>query len=97
MPVTNLLLQDIDLLSETLLSKNDNPLNTISAPYTNDYKSDETSLSLFYKKTFKNPIQEFTGEASYYNFGSDEINDFTNTRYLYNSDSIISTYARDGR
>ncbi len=88
------ILQNIDLLSETLLSKSDNPLNTISAPYTNEYKSDETSLSLFYKKAFKNPIQEFTGEASYYNFGSDETNDFTNTRYLYNSDSIISTYAR---
>jgi len=88
------ILQNIDLLSETLLSKSDNPLNTISAPYTNDYKSDETSLSLFYKKSFKNPIQEFTGEASYYNFGSDETNDFTNTRYQYNSDLIISTYAR---
>ena len=89
------ILQNIDLLSETLLSKSDNPLNTISAPYTNEYKSDETSLSLFYKKSFKNPIQEFTGEASYYNFGSDERNNFTNTRYLYNSDSIISTYARE--
>jgi outer membrane receptor protein involved in Fe transport len=88
------ILQNIDLLSETLLSKNDNPLNTISAPYTNEYKSDETSLSLFYKKAFKNPVQEFTSEASYYNFGSDETSDFTNTRYLYNSDSIISTYAR---
>ena len=88
------IVQNIDLLSETLLSKNENPLNTISAPYNNVYKSDETSLSLFYKKIFKNPIQEFTGEASYYNFGSDETNDFTNTRYLYNSDSIISTYAR---
>ena len=87
--------QNIDLLSETLLSKSDNPLNTISAPYTNEYKSDETSLSLFYKKSFKNPVQEFTGEASYYNFDSDEINNFTNTRYLYNSDSIISTYARE--
>ena len=55
-------------------------------------------LCLFFiRKSFKNPIQEFTGEASYYNFGSDETNDFTNTRYLYNSDSIISTFARDGR
>jgi outer membrane receptor protein involved in Fe transport len=88
------LVQNIDLFSKTLLSKNETPLHTISAPYTNDYKSDETSLSLFYKKSFKNPIQEFTGEASYYHFGSDETNDFTNTRYLYNTDSIISTFAR---
>ncbi len=88
------LVQNIDLFSETLLSKNETPMHTISAPYTNGYKSDETSLSLFYKKSFKNPIQEFTGEASYYHFGSDETNDFTNTRYLYNTDSIISTFAR---
>ncbi len=88
------LVQNIDLFSETLLSKNETPMHTISAPYINDYKSNETSLSLFYKKAFKNPIQEFTGEASYYHFGSDETNDFTNTRYLYNSDSIISTFAR---
>ena len=88
------LLQNIDLVSETLLSKEGNPLNTISAPMTNGYKSDETSLSLFYKKTFKNPIQELTGEASYYNFGADETDDFTNTRYIYNSDSVISTFAR---
>jgi outer membrane receptor protein involved in Fe transport len=88
------LLQNIDLFSETLLSKNEIPLNTISAPMNNDYKSDETSLSFFYKKTFKNPVQEFTGEASYYNFGSDETNDFTNTRYVYNTTSIISTTAR---
>jgi len=88
------ILQNIDLFSETLLSKNENPLHTISAPYNNDFKSDETSLSLFYKKTFKTPIQEFTGEASYYNYGSDETTDFTNTRYLYNSDSIISITSR---
>lgn len=88
------ILQNIDLFSETLLSKNENPLHTISAPYNNDFKSDETSLSLFYKKTFKTPVQEFTGEASYYNYGSDETTDFTNTRYLYNSNSIISITSR---
>jgi outer membrane receptor protein involved in Fe transport len=88
------LVQKIDLFSETLLSKNEIPQHTIAAPYTNDNRSDETSLSLFYKKSFKNPVQEFTGEASYYHFDSDETSDFTNTRYLYNSDSVISTVAR---
>ena len=86
--------QNVDLLSETLLSKNEIPLNTITSPTNNEYKSDEKSLSLFYKKTFKNPVQEFTADANYYNFGSDETNKFTNTRYLYNTDSIISSYAR---
>jgi iron complex outermembrane recepter protein len=86
--------QDVDLLSETFLYKNDNPLNTISSLTFNGFKSDEASASLFYKKSFKNPIQEFTAENTYYNFKSDEENDFTNTRYLYNSNSVLDTYVR---
>jgi outer membrane receptor protein involved in Fe transport len=86
--------QDVDLLSETVLYKNDNPLNTISSLTFNGFKSDEASASLFYKKSFKNPIQEFTAENTYYNFKSDEENDFTNTRYLYNSNSVLDTYVR---
>src|SRR4030042_5740132 len=81
--------QDVDLLSETFLYKNDIPLNTISSLTYNGLKSDETSASLFYKRTFKNPIQEFTAENTYYNFKSDEENDFTNTRYFYNTDSVL--------
>jgi len=86
--------QDLDLLSETFLYKNDNPLNTISSLMNNGFESDEKSASLFYKKSFKNPIQEFTAENTYYNFKSDEKNDFENTRYLYNTNSILDTYTR---
>jgi len=86
--------QNVDLLNETFLYKNDNPLNTISSLTFNGFKSDEASASLFYKKSFKNPIQEFTAENTYYNFKSDEENDFTNTRYLYNSNSVLDTYVR---
>jgi iron complex outermembrane recepter protein len=86
--------QNVDLLSETFLYKSNNPLNTISSLSNNDYKSDEKSVSLFYKKIFNNPIQEFTAEINYYNFNSDEGNDFTNTRYVYNTNSEIGTYAR---
>ena len=86
--------QDLDLLSETFLYKNDNPLNTISSLMNNGFESDEASASLFYKKSFKNPIQEFTAENTYYNFKSDEKNDFENTRYLYNTNSILDTYTR---
>jgi len=86
--------QDLDLLSETFLYKNDNPLNTISSLMNNGFESNETSASLFYKKSFKNPIQEFTAENTYYNFKSDEQNDFENTRYLYNTNSILDTYTR---
>ena len=86
--------QGIDLLSNTTLYKNNNPLNTISSLMNNNMQSGETAFSLFYKKTFKKPIEEFTAEASYYQFRSDEGNDFTNTRHPYNSDLIISTYSR---
>jgi outer membrane receptor protein involved in Fe transport len=86
--------QNVDLLSETFLYKNNNPLNTISSLTNNGLKSDETSTSLFYKKSFKNPVQEFTAEASYYNFKSNEKNDFSNTRYIYNTNSELDTYSR---
>ncbi len=86
--------QDVGLLSETLLSKDANPLNTITSETNNLYGSNEKSVSLFYKKTFKNPIQEFTAENTYYKFSSEENNDFTNSRYIYDSDVILDTYAR---
>jgi outer membrane receptor protein involved in Fe transport len=86
--------QDVDLSNETFLYKNNIPLNTISSLTFNGVKSDETSASLFYKKSFKNPVQEFTAENTYYNFKSNEENDFTNTRYLYNSTSVLDTYVR---
>jgi outer membrane receptor protein involved in Fe transport len=86
--------QDIDILSETILSSNEVPLNTISGVTAEDMKSNESSVSLFYKKTFDKAIQEFTVESDYYWFTSDQMNDFHNTRYLYNSDSVISNYSR---
>jgi outer membrane receptor protein involved in Fe transport len=86
--------QDIDMLSETYLYKNSNPLNTISSLTNSGLKSKETSISLFYKKTFKKAIQEFTAETNYYMFNSNDGNDFTNTRFMYNTDSTLGTYTR---
>jgi hypothetical protein len=86
--------QDIDMLSESFLYKNNNPENTIATITSNGTHSDETTVSLFYKKTFKKPIQEFTADASYYTFRSKESNDFTNDRYLYDTDSMLSTFTR---
>ena len=86
--------QDVDVLSNTILYKNNNPLNTISSLTNDNLQSGETAFSLFYKKTFKKPIEEFTAEANYYLFKSSDGNDFTNTRHPYNSDLIISTYSR---
>ena len=86
--------QDVNIPGETVLLKNNNPLNTLSSLTKNGLQSDETSISLFYKKTFKKAIQEFTAETNYYTFKSNELNDFTNTRFLYGSDSTLSNYAR---
>jgi hypothetical protein len=70
------------------------PLNTISSTTDNISKSDETTVSLFYKKTFKKPVQEFTAESSYYWFKSNSESDFSNLRYLYDSDVLLSSYSR---
>ena len=86
--------QTVDMLSETFLYKNNNPLNTISSLINTSLQSDETTLSLFYKKTFKKPVQEFTAENNYYRFKSNDGSDFANTRSLYNSDSTLSTFVR---
>ena len=86
--------QNVDVLSETYLYKSNVPLNTISAISNNGLKSYESTASLFYKRTFSKPIQEFTTEVNYYHFKSNDGNDFTNTRYLYNSDIELNTYTR---
>ena len=86
--------QTVDILSETFLYKNNNPLNTISSLTNTRLKSDETTVSLFYKKIFKKPVQEFTAETNYYRFKSNDGSDFTNIQFLYNTDSTLSTYAR---
>jgi outer membrane receptor protein involved in Fe transport len=84
----------VNQLGETFLYKNNIPLNTISSTSDNISKSDETTVSLFYKKTFKKPVQEFTAESSYYWFKSDGESDFSNLRYLFDSDVLLSSYSR---
>jgi outer membrane receptor protein involved in Fe transport len=86
--------QNVNISGETFLYKSDNPLNTITSLTTTHLHSDEISGSLFYKKTFKKSIQEFTAELSFYDFNSKDGNDFSNTRFLYNSNIPLSTYTR---
>jgi outer membrane receptor protein involved in Fe transport len=86
--------QKVEMPNSTILYKSDNPLNTISSLTSNDLRSNEASFSLFYKRTFKKPIEEFTAEASYYIFNSVTENDFANTRHPYNSNVILDTYSR---
>jgi len=86
--------QNVGMLSQSFLYKDANPLSMISSNTLNKTKSDESTFSLFYKKTFSKPIQEFTAEVSYYHFKSNDGSDFSNNRYPYNSDTILSTYTR---
>jgi outer membrane receptor protein involved in Fe transport len=86
--------QNVEIAGETFLYKNSNPLNMISSLTKTDLQSDETSVSLFYKKTFKKAVQEFTAETNYYHFKSNDGNNFTNIRYMYNSDATLSTFTR---
>lgn len=86
--------QDVDMPVTTTLLKSQVPLNTISSVTDNNLRSDETAFSLFYKKTFIRPVEELTAEASYYFFNSNTGNDFSNTRYTYNSEVVLDTYSR---
>jgi outer membrane receptor protein involved in Fe transport len=86
--------QDIDIQSEATILKNNNPENSISTLTNNLTKSDEMTVSLFHKKTFKKPVQEVTAEVSYYIFKSNDANDFINTRKVYNTDLILDRYSR---
>lgn len=52
----------------------------LSSPSNTSTKSDEINASLFYKKTYAKPIQEFSSEAIWYNFNSTDDNHFS---YLY--------------
>jgi hypothetical protein len=86
--------QNIDITGGTFLLKNNIPLNTVSSLIANNMHSDETSASLFYKKTFNQPVQEFTAESNLYWFKSNSGNNFTNTTYLYDTDTQTGSYAR---
>jgi hypothetical protein len=86
--------QNIGISSWTNLFKGNIPGNRISSVFDNNLHSDENSFSLSYQKLFKKPVQEFTVEANYYIFRSDEENDFNNTQYYRNSESVVSNYSR---
>lgn len=86
--------QDVDLPGETFLYKADAPLGRMTSETFNGYTSGESSASLFYKKTFKSPVQELTVENTYYNFRSVEDNSYDNTRYPYNSGTVLDSYSR---
>jgi hypothetical protein len=74
--------QDIDLISNMSLLKNGASSDIITSQTGQHLNSDEATFSLFHKKTFKKPVQEFTSETSYYIFRSNQDDNFTNTYIL---------------
>lgn len=61
---------------------------------TNETKSGESNASVFFKKEFKKPIQEFTFESTVYWFHSDDENTYYSQLYPvdYPGDTDISSY-----
>lgn len=59
-------------------------------------KSQESNFSLFYRKKFQKPIQEFTLESNYYTFNSDDNNDFSQLIYRTGGSTMLdSTYRNE--
>ena len=87
--------QDVNVSSIGTLLKGIIPLNTVNTTTANSTGSNEASASFFYKRTFIKPVEEFTTEISFYNFTSNDGKDFTNSRYIYNDDELLSTYSRN--
>lgn len=87
-------LQTMELPGTTTLFKSGNPLNYVTSLTSQVMKSDEASASVYFKRTFSKPVEEFTAEASLYKFHSTQQNDFTNETHPYNDEQILSTYSR---
>jgi len=87
--------QSVDMVSHADLSKSGSIENTLRSASTENLKSDEYNVSLFYKRDFKKAIQEFTAEITFYSFISDTRNGFSNTRYDYSPVTLLDSYVRD--
>ena len=86
--------QEIGLNNEAYLYQNNTITNYQTSLTSTNLESGEGSVSLFYKKTFSKPVQEFTAESIFYLFRSDEANDFTNTTFSSDYTSPLDTLAR---
>jgi outer membrane receptor protein involved in Fe transport len=86
--------QKVDMMSNTNLITDGTLVGNYTSLTGNDLKSGEGNVSLFYKKTFKKAVQEFTTDVYYYTFHSSENNDFINTNYLVGTEEPVSTVSR---
>jgi hypothetical protein len=86
--------QDILMPSEAILYKSGVPLNRLVSATTDNTSSNESSVSVFYKKSFEKAVQEFTVETSYYWFKSLGTSDYDNTTYPYEGDISTGSFSR---
>jgi hypothetical protein len=86
--------QEVGLYNRAYLYQNDQINNNLTSLTDNGFKSDEGTFSLFYKKTFSKPVQEFTAESILYRFKSDEENEFTNITFIPDFSSPLDTVIR---
>lgn len=87
--------QDYNIVSDVELSKSNIIENTMKSSSDNKLRSNEYSVSFFYKRTFEKAVQELTTEISYYNFSADTKNGFLNVRYNNNPVFFIDSLERN--
>jgi outer membrane receptor protein involved in Fe transport len=87
--------QTTDIDNATDIYKNNVYTKFLSSVTGSKTTSNEGNASLFYRKQFKKPIQEFTNETNYYLFKSTDNNDFTNTYYNTDMTNPTPGYIRD--
>ncbi|OQB80071.1 MAG: hypothetical protein BWX87_01619 [Bacteroidetes bacterium ADurb.Bin123] len=86
--------QEIDMVNQSRLFRNGNPRNSLESVIDYRLRSGESSISLFYQRKFQKPLQEFTAETNLYRFNSRQDNDFANTWFSGNDNSVINKYSR---
>jgi hypothetical protein len=75
--------QDINSKSHTDIENN---IDTFTTDSKTKLRSNEGNASLFYKRLFTKPIQEFTSETNVYLFKSDDLNYYNNFQTKSNSE-----------
>jgi len=87
--------QEVAMTTDADLIKSNAIENILHSVTSDNLKSNEYNVSLFYKRNFKKASQEFTTETNYYFFNSDSRNGFVNDRYNYDPITFLGSYSRD--
>lgn len=85
----------VNILNNGDISLNDQVVNAQENETDVTTRSSESNLSLYYKKKFKKPIQEFTIESNYYFFNSKDQNDFVQMLFSSGNMSVLDSTFRN--